>query len=225
MNHLVKSILPAIVATAIGVGFITQVHAAATGNVSAQVNLTGELAILSYYSDLKITLPLTELAPGAPCVGDTANDFHCENSTLRTRTATQTGGELRANFAPNAGLGIPNFPVLLIAAPLRLDNVWAVRTIGGGGFFSGSSTLTMAMLNGGAPLINGSSQLGISSVLFALRSAGATGSGTPALFFADPGLVNPRVGGVQFTLNFTNTTSAGLHTRAGAEYRLTLTNI
>lgn len=219
--------LPALVVVALGIGASSTAWSAAAGNSSTALNLTGQLAVLSYYSNLAVNLPLTQLAP-TNCTADTANDFECANTALRTRTTTRVGGELRANFNPVSGLLNVTFPVNLISAPLILQNVWAVRTIGGTGFFAATSTLTLAVLNTGTPLGNGASQIGLQGLASGLihnNTSGVIGNNTLVTGFTDAGLVNARTGSVRINLNFLNTTLNGNHTRAGAEYRLTLTNL
>ncbi len=192
----------------------SNVFAAASGDVSVEVDLTGELAILSYYSSLRVTLPLTQLAPTG-CVADTANDFDCATAAQQTAAATVSGGNINATFtAPPA----PTFPVVLTSAPMILENVWAVRSIGGA-----STDSTLGITQGNTILSNGASQIGI--VDAAVQSAGATNTDTATITFGDPGLVTPRVGNVRLNLNLTNTTGNGVHTTGGSEYTLTLTNI
>ncbi len=228
MRYKQRCKLPALVAVALGIGLSSAAWSAATGNSSTALNLTGRLAVLSYYSNLAVDLPLTQLAP-TNCTADTPNDFECANTALRTRTTTRVGGELRANFNPVTGLLNVNFPVNLINAPLILQNVWAVRTIGGTGLLGATSSLTLALLNPLTPLSNGASQVGLATLsvpgLIHNDTSGVIGNNTPVTGFTDAGLVNARTGSVRINLNFLNTTLSGNHTRAGSEYRLTLTNL
>ena len=191
------------------------VFAQASGDTTLDINLTGEMAILSYYSSLVVNLPLTQLAPTG-CVADTANDFECATAATQTATATVSAGNINAGFtAPPA----PTFPVVLTNAPLILQNVWAVRSIGGA-----TADSTLAVAQGNTTLTGaGGSTIGI--VAAAVQSAGSTNNDTATITFADPGLVTPRVGNVRLNLNLTNAIRSGVHTAAGSEYTLTLTNI
>jgi hypothetical protein len=191
------------------------VFAQAVGETTLDINLTGELAILSYYSTLQVDLPLTQLAPTG-CTADTANDFECATAALQTATATVSGGNINAGFtAPPA----PTFPVVLTNAPLILQNVWAVRSIGGA-----TANATLAVTQGNVNLTGpGASAIGI--IAAAVQSAGSTNDDTATITFADPGLVVPRVGNVRLNLDLTNATRSGVHAAAGSEYTLTLTNI
>lgn len=189
-------------------------QAQVTGDTELSITLTGEMAILSFYSNLNVNVPVTLFAPTG-CTQGTGDHYACATAGLQTSTATLSGGELDAGFT---ALAAPTLPAVLTNLPLILNNVWAVRSIGGA---SANAQLGIAL--GNATLSFGASQIGLVSA--ALRSTGATGTDTATISFPDPGLVTPRVGNVRINLNLTNATLVGAHVGGGAEYTLTLTNI
>lgn len=169
------------------------------GNAQAQIAVdvdidVGAITILSSFTDIDITIPDTALA--ALLV---ASETNCTAGTLAvecdelegTATATVTGTALDA--ALNIGPEVP--AASFGAVNLTLSDVWAVRAIGG----ASTNTTVTATLGTNPTLSNGASILEVDAVVAA-----------PATF-ADPGLATPQLGDVTLTLDFTATTSDGLH--------------
>jgi hypothetical protein len=196
----------------------TSVPAQTTGDVSLSLDLTGSMAVLSFYSTVNVEIPLDTLFVPTGCTAGTGDHYSCDEGvgTPDPTVATLNGANLEANFDD---VPPPTFPVTLTNTPLILQDVWSVSSIGG----DANSTLTVA-LAATPTTLQGPGASTINLIAAALQSTGATGNDTATITFPDPGLVTPRVGDVRINLDFTNTVQSGLHTRASFEYTLTLTN-
>ncbi len=193
--------------------------AQAVGNVNLSIDLTNGILILYYYSNLTVQVDLASLV-GTPagCVLDAAGHLDCETAAAQTVAAAYSGGPPATamtadfNFLP-AALGALN------ALPLTLQEVWAVRALGGA-----TANSQVAISNTVAALVNGGSSIGLSGWL--LNSPNTIGPPGATITFPDPGLVNAEVGNVIVTLDFTSATAGGVYTTApGTEYTLTATNL
>lgn len=196
-----------------GLGFAPGAQAQ-TGSTNVAIDVTNGITILYYYDALTVqtnlanvvTLPATGCAPAA---GDTRA---CNLGTGGTVVASETPGNITAAFTitpPTLGA--------LNAVTLNLNNVWAVRALGGG------ANTTVSISNTAATLTNGASTIGLSNWLVG-SSAPTVIAPANSINFADPGLVNARTGNVVVTANFTGTSTVGVHAAAGTEYTLTVNN-
>ncbi len=178
-------------ATVIGYGTIGAVHAQIAVDVDIDV---GAITILSSFTDVDVVIPDTALAAllttSEPNCAPGTNSIECDELG-GAATATVNGAALEADLdigpqVPSATFGAIN---------LTLSNVWAVRAIGGG-----SANTTVSVTLGGNPsLSNGTSIIDVTAASVA-----------PATF-TDPGLSTPQLGDVTLTLDFSQTTSDGLH--------------
>lgn len=198
------------VAAAFGLAISTPSQA----QVQVDVDITfNGLTILYYYSELDVTVPASAFAGlvAAGCTGIT-NGIGCNQGTAAALSATGDAAGLTAdaNLAAAAAL------VPLNAVPLDLDNVWAVRAVGGA---SGNTSLTFA-IGSGATLVNGAGSIGVAS---AAGYVGASGTPATTVTFADPGLVTPQNGGVRLMLNLSNATTNGTYSGTASDtYTITI---
>lgn len=222
----------AIATLLVGLVVAATAHSQVSGSSNMAVSLTGQLAILSYHDQIQVTIPVALLAP-LGCTG-AGNYFACPRTAIpSTVTATMSGGELSATYGAAIVGAPPNTPfplgpLGLLAVPLRLQEVWSVRSIGGSSGVSvvrARSSLGLSAISGPITLSQGPSQLGVTPLALRTSGGGVTINNLPTIIFTDTGLVNARSGSVLLGLNFTNTTRTGTHVRAGGEYRLTLTNL
>jgi hypothetical protein len=198
------------VAAAFGLSISTPSQA----QVEVDVDITfNGLTILYYYSELDVTVPASAFAGlvAANCAGIT-NGIGCDQGASAALTATGDASGLTANAALVAAA--PS--ISLTAVPLDLDNVWAVRAVGGA---SGNTSLTFAVA-GGATLVNGAGEIEVNS---AQGYAGTSGTPAATVTFADPGLVTPQNGGVRLLLDLTDATTNGTYSGAADDtYTITI---
>ena len=116
--------------------------------------------------------------------------------------------ELDLSLAPDPLTGDPSNAVLL------LQNAWAVRSISGGA----SSLTQVAITTPDTTLSDGAG----SNVEMVGAGVDIGGGAAANVSFA-PTLDPPQTGDVVLTLDFSNTTAAGVH--AGGTYTLTASNI
>jgi hypothetical protein len=190
--------------------FPSAVFAQAQGSVDVDITLNNGITILYYYSSVDVNISLTDLfgtPAGCTASGDTRA---CAIAPLAGAvTAVPTAGELVANFNINpAALSInPG------AVPLVLQNLWAVRAVGG------TANTTTVAIAGGASTLNGPSGSSIAMSNFRVQSpvfgaAAAVGPGA-SVQFPDPGLVTARPGDVRIDLNLTGAATLGDYSTTG----------
>ncbi len=178
---------------------------AQSGNVDVDITIGG-ITILYYVSDVDVTLDATAIAGLMNVSGCTAgaNGFACNSGALAggsqvaTYNAAADQFEIAGSFTP-----APAPDTAITNVPLLLNDVWAVRAVGG---TSANTTVGVA--------------LGASTVL---NSQGGTGTitlvsaGPAADTFADPGLGTPRFGDVTLNLDLSGVRSGGLYSTTASD--------
>ena len=149
----------------------------------------------------------------------TGSTAYCDAGATAALTATGSAGGLTANGAIGSpGVFSPT------AVPLTLQNVWAVRAIGGT-----STGTTVGIGLGTATTLNGPTPATIVISTPTVSTTPVTsGNNTTAVTFPDPGLGTAQQGNVGLNLNLSNATNSGLYSSgAGAtgdsNYILTVT--
>ncbi|GAA0712188.1 hypothetical protein [Dokdonella soli] len=182
-------------------------------DVAVNVTINNGITILYYYSTLNVTIDASTLGAGiAGCVaGTVAQTLNCDRGAS-TVAATVTGGQF---VAPFTAVTTPMTGLTPAAMPLVLQNVWAVRALGGA---SANTTVTAAVgtnttLKNGAASILVNNNIGIATGTAPTLSGGASAN----VVFPDPGLANPVTGSVIMSLDLTNATTAGTYTGTGAQ--------
>ena len=191
--------------------FPSGAFAQAQGSVDVDITLNNGITILYYYSSVDVNISLTDLfgtPAGCTAVSDTRACALAPPAAAVN--ANVLGSELVANFSINpAALSInPG------AVPLVLQNLWAVRAVGGS-----AATTTVAITAGTSTTLNGpaSSSIGMSNFRVQTPAFGAAPAAGPgaSVQFPDPGLVNARPGDVRMDLNLTAATSLGDYSTTG----------
>ena len=215
---------------------ISQPAAAAAGDVSVEIDLTGGVTILYYQSALKVAIDTTGFVTNGTCAttGTAPNVyFDCPTTAAATINATVTGGTglVGTSGGPTTS-GTAGFGTNLSAVPLVLNNVWAVRALGGN---SANTTVQVALqaanktltapASGGTIVLNGI-DVGTGSLATPPGTAPATTTKTAT--FADPGLTTTQAGYVVLNLDMSNAkaaSSAGTaYTATGPQYVISITN-
>jgi hypothetical protein len=192
--------------------------------VDVDITLNG-VTILYYYSAIDVNIASAELAKllttgiaGCTAAGTAPNDYtSCNAGALAsTLQATATAGALSTTNATSPA-GATTFTG---TTTLTLQNVWAVRAIGGA-----TINTTVAVALGTAP----NNKLNNGAASITLTSAAVASGGAPAatVTFADPGLSAARSGDVILGLDLTQATLTGNYSTATAaadpNYTLTIT--
>lgn len=185
---------------------------ASAQNAVVDLNVTlSPITVLYYFSTVNVTVPSSAMAgmlcgSGTPGTIYSTSVSNCDVGATGSLTATGSAGGLTANGAIGTSPGGFN----AAAVPLTLQNVWAVRAVGG---TSANTTVSIALgastnltLNGGAV----TQKIVISTPLVS-TTPNVSGNNSTAVTFADPGLVTAQQGNVALTLDLTNATSAGLY--------------
>jgi len=190
---------------------------ASAQNAVVDLNVTlSPITILYYFSTVNVTVPSSAMAgmlcgTGTPSAIYSTSVANCDVGATGALAATGGAGGLTANGAISTSPGGFN----VAAVPLTLQNVWAVRAVGG---TSGSTTVTITL--GGATSLLSPAGVGPANMVISaptVSTAPATGgSGTAAVTFLDPGLVNAQQGNVGLNLNMTNATVSGLYSSGAA---------
>lgn len=162
--------------------------------VDVDINI-GDITILYAYTDIDVDINATALGAilASGCASGTLSQECDLGDAGGPVTAVENAGDLEAPF--NIALDV----VSSSSVNLILQNVWAVRAIGG----TSANTTVSVVVAGGTTITNGASSIAVSG-----------GSPSPATF-ADPGLGSPQVGDVSLTLDFTNLTLGGNHNSTG----------
>lgn len=150
-----------------------------------------EITILYAFTDIDVTINSAALGAilANGCATRTLSQECDEGDAAGPVVATENAGDLEATFNIQPGLFNPN------AVDLVLENVWAVRALGG----ATANTTVTATIGASNVLNNGASAITVNSATAA--------PGT----FADPGLGAPQVGDVTLELDLTGLTAAGNH--------------
>jgi hypothetical protein len=161
--------------------------------VDVDINI-GAITILYAFDDIDVNIPNTALAAilagTATCATGTLSEECNLGDGGGPVNAAENAGNLEANFNINVPCVAPANNVNLV-----LQNVWAVRAIGG----TTANTTVDVIVPGGTTITNGTSSIGVNSA-----------TATPGTF-TDPGLGTPQVGDVTLNLDFTNVDAAGNH--------------
>lgn len=162
-------------------------------DVDVDINVD-EITILYAFSDIDVTIDTAALGTvltDGTCVAGT-NSLECdEGDALGPVVAVDNAGTLEATFDIATALSA----IDPSSVDLLLENVWAVRAIGG----TTANTTVTAALGAANVLNNGASAITVN-----------TATAAPGTF-ADPGLGAPQVGDVTLNLDFTGVTLAGNH--------------
>ena len=202
MTRKLSLLLASLVVGAFALLIASPVHAQATGNTTVSIDIP-DIVILHYFNTVDVQIDAAAMGSfltGGPTAIDEGVD-----GGLATENTGQF--ELNLGMIPT---GLSNDPT---SAVLLLQEAWGVRAIGNPG---ANTDLTITVPT--PILANGGSQIAIAGA--AVESGALSG---PTILFPAPGLAPALIGDVRLTLNFTNTTAAGIH--AGGVYTLTATNL
>ena len=189
---------------------------ASAQNAVVDLNVTlSPITILYYFSTVNVTVPSSAMA-GLLCGTGTASAIYsgsvtnCDMGATGALSATGSGAGLTANGAIGSPGGFN-----AAAVPLTLQNVWAVRAVGG----TTANTTVSVSLGTSTSLLSpagvGPSSIVLSAPLVSTAPS-VSGNNTNAVTFADPGLVNAQQGNVALTLNMTNALVSGLYSSGAA---------
>jgi hypothetical protein len=201
---------------AIAMAAVLGTTTASAQNAVVDLNVTlSPITLLYYFSTVNVTVPSSAMA-GMLCGTGSAGAVYstsaanCDLGATGALSATGSGSGLTANGA----IGTSPGGASIANVPLTLQNVWAVRAIGG---TSGSTTVTITLGASTSLLLAGTGPQAIVISAPTVSTAPATGgSGTTAVTFLDPGLVTAQQGSVGLSLNMTNATAAGLYSTTAA---------
>lgn len=189
------------------------------GNVQVEIDLTNGVTILYYHSSLNVGLDLATLLVPTGCTGSVAaGASECASTATQTQAATVAGGIATATYTAPVTAGVDPS-----AVPLVLQNVWALRALGGS---SGNTQVTATLGTAGATLSNGTSTIVLSGIDVGANTPGALAfsAATDAVTVADPGLGTPLPGYVALRLNLANALATGAYSNTGnAQYTITVT--
>ena len=185
---------------------------ASAQNAVVDLNVTlSPITILYYFSTVNVNVSSAAMAgmlcgTGTPSAIYNTSAANCDVGATGSLAATGGAGGLTANG--NIGTSPGGFNVA--AVPLTLQNVWAVRAIGGS---SPNTTVSVAIGASNTLTLNGAggAQKIVISNPTVSTSPNTSGNGTTAVTFADPGLVNAQPGTVGLTLDLTNATTSGVY--------------
>ena len=197
-------------------GALFGANSASAQNAVVDLNVTlSPITLLYYFSTVNVTVPSTALA-GMLCGSGTVGAIYstsaanCDLGATGALTASGGAGGLTANGAIGANPG--GFSAALI--PLTLQNVWAVRAIGG---TSSNTTVSIALGTSTTLSLAGTGPQNIVlSAPLVSTTPNVSGNNTTAVTFADPGLVNAQQGNVALTLNMANATASGLYSSSAS---------
>ncbi|HZP65080.1 MAG TPA: hypothetical protein VFB32_02115 [Rudaea sp.] len=180
-------------------------------NAVVDLNVTlSPITILYYFSTVNVTVPSSAMAgmlcgSGTPGAIYSTSAANCDLGASGTLTAAGGAGGLSANGSIGTSPGGFNAS----AVPLSLQNVWAVRAVGG---TSANTTVSISLGTSSTLSLNGTGpQTIVLSAPLVSTTPNVSGNNTTAVTFADPGLVNAQQGNVALTLNLSNATTSGLY--------------
>jgi len=171
-------------------------QAKAKANVDVIIDLPS-IAILNYVSEVTVTIPVDVF--GNFIGGDTAGQARAFNEGQQSKNATFDGSGLQADF--DISVTQPS-SINFSAVNLLLKNVWAVRAI------HDNNIAVVADRGTGTSLENGSSKIEVTAVT------------NPGAAFSAPGLLAPKYGDVQLTLDLSDATTNGEHSATDPTYLL-----
>ncbi len=198
-------------------------RASSAADVKMDVNITNGITILYYDSALTVTIDAATLAAAitVPLCTNVTGTVTCDRGA-GAATATVSGTNLVVPFTPvtTPTTGLPT----VNAMPLVLQNVWAVRALGG----TSANTTVTATVGTNTVLKNGATTSTIvlnGNIGIATGTAPTlSGAATAPVTFADPGLVNAVTGSVILSLDMTNALLSGTYTgAAGQQYTIAVT--
>lgn len=168
------------------------------------------ISILNFYSEIDVMIhpvSLAEVQNSSFCA-PTAGTAECPHGPGSAGTATTTpgvaGGELHGDGA------IALLPGnRLDTIRLDLDDVWAVRAIGGS-----DTATTVSILVGTSNRLDNADT--VSFILIDQAKVYRMNGGAPdtSVSFNDPGMTEPQYGGVQLTLDMTMALGTGVYSSA-----------
>lgn len=199
-------------------GAVAGTQSARAENVDVSITLNG-VTILYYYNSIAVTVGSADLGgllttgiAGCVAAGSAPNTYtSCSAGASPALTATNSAGKLvTVNATSPAGATTFNG-----STTLTLQNVWAVRAIGG----NTANTTVASAVGTKAQLNNGAASIAITS---AQIQSGALGPAA-SITFPDPGLSNATSGDIVLGLNLANATLAGTYANPGGNYTITVT--
>jgi hypothetical protein len=201
---------------AVAIAALVGANAASAQNAVVDLNVTlSPITLLYYFSTVNVTVPSSAMAgllcgTGSVSAIYSTSAANCDVGATGALNATGSGTGLTANGA----IGTSPGGFSIASVPLTLQNVWAVRAIGG---TSASTTVTISLGASTSLLLAGTGPQSIVISTPTVSTAPATGgSGTTAVTFLDPGLVTAQQGSVGLSLNLTGATAAGLYSTTAA---------
>ena len=202
-------------AATVAFGAIFGAHSASAQNAVVDLNVTlSPITLLYYFSTVNVTVPSSALA-GMLCGSGTASAIYSTsvaNCNLgATGALNATGGG--AGLSADGAIGTNPGGFSATAVPLTLQNVWAVRAIGG---TTGNTTVSITLGASATLTRTGGTETIVLSTPTVSTSPATGGSGTSAVTFLDPGVVNAQQGSVALNLNMTNATAAGVYSTTAA---------
>jgi hypothetical protein len=191
---------------------------ASAQNAVVDLNVTlNPITLLYYFSTVNVDVPSSAMAGMLCGTGAASAIYNTSASNCNvgaTGTLTATGGA--AGLTANGAIGTSPGGFAIGAVPLTLQNVWAVRAVGGT-----SANTTVSISLGAATTLLSPAGTGTASIVLSAptvsTSTATSGNGTSAVTFPDPGLVNAQQGSVGLSLNMTGATVSGTYSSgAGA---------
>lgn len=183
---------------------------ASIGTAQAQIDVdvdidVGSITILYALSDISVNIDdtaLGQLFTPAGCTAATVGTDCDEGAASGNATVNSGALEFAGGITPGALANVN-------AVPLTLQNVWAVRAIGG----TSTNTTVAAAISGANSTLTGpnSSQIVVS------------GLSVPGGTIADPGLGTPTSGNVTMSLDLSGVTSDGVHDGGALLYTIEVT--
>ncbi len=175
----------------------------AQADIDVDVDISvGAITILYAFSDLDVDISsatLASLLATGTCGLATAGnqDVDCDLGDAGAINATVVGTDLEGTPANDITTSIGGITPDLSAVQLTVNDVWAVRAIGG----ATANTTVGVTLGADTTLTSGTSEVEITAA--AVPAGQAT--------FPDPGLGTPTTGDVELTLDLTGVTASGNH--------------
>ena len=168
----------------------------AEAQVAVDVDISlGGITILYYNNDINVVVPDAVLASLLTPAGCVAGATCVVAPPVVTNATSPAAGQL--NWLGNVSNNPAPVPANLSSIDLNLQNVWAVRAIGGS---SANTTVTIA---GTMTNITGTvGSIGIVSRSIATGATATCGAGNTTASFADPGLATAVQGSVCLELDF-----------------------
>lgn len=173
----------------------------------------GGIAILNYYSTLDVSIDPADLAAlqAVDTCAPTSGLANCSKVPTAPGDANLGAGAGGGDLNADGGLTLTIPATSLRNVRLDLDNVWAVRAIGG---LANSTTVTVLPGTGTATTLTNATTSSTILIVDAEGYAMTGGLPNSDTTFPDPGLVSPQYGGVQLTLDVSNALTPGVYSTA-----------